>query len=114
MSNIWSVIVRGSLGKCPSCNQGDLFSKYLRQVVNCNSCDEYFGNISADDGPAWLTILIVGHLIAPFIIMFSPNNNWPDWLLVITWSIISIMLILIILPRAKGVFISILWYLKNK
>jgi uncharacterized protein (DUF983 family) len=29
------------------------------------SCGEHFGKIHADDGPAWLTIIIVGHLVVP-------------------------------------------------
>lgn len=112
--SFFSVIIRGILGRCPNCGGGKIFFKYLKQASSCIECNEKLGEIRADDGPAWLTILIVGHLLAPFIIIFAFSTDWPDWLSIIIWSALSIILALIILPRAKGVFISIIWWLKNK
>ena len=57
------IIIRGIKLRCPSCGEGKLFASYLKQVNNCTLCGESYRNIHADDGPAWLTILIVGHLL---------------------------------------------------
>ena len=113
LKKFWPVIVRGILGRCPNCGQGKLFAKYLKQVNSCSICNKYLGNIRADDGPAWLTILVVGHLLAPFIIIFASKTSWPDWLSVTIWSILAVVMALIILPRAKGLFIAVLWQLRQ-
>jgi uncharacterized protein (DUF983 family) len=42
--------------------RGKIFRSYLYQMQSCPSCREHFGKIHADDGPAWLTIIIVGLL----------------------------------------------------
>jgi uncharacterized protein (DUF983 family) len=62
---IWPAIARAVAGKCPACGRGKFFRRYLHQMANCSSCGEHFGKIHADDGPAWLTIIIVGHLVVP-------------------------------------------------
>ena len=108
------IIIRGIKLRCPCCGEGKLFSSYLKQVNNCVLCGESLGDIHAEDGPAWLTILIVGHLLAPFIIVFSSATNWPDWLSIIVWSILAIILVILILPIAKGFFIAIIWKLNYK
>jgi len=107
------VIIRGILEKCPNCGQGKLFIKYLKQVDHCSKCNENLSEVKADDGPAWLTILIVAHLLVPFIIGFSFETTWPDWLSISMWSILAVLLVLIILPRAKGLFIAIIWKLSS-
>jgi uncharacterized protein (DUF983 family) len=62
---IWPAIARAVAGKCPVCGRGKFFRRCLHQMANCSSCGEHFGKIHADDGPAWLTIIIVGHLVVP-------------------------------------------------
>jgi uncharacterized protein (DUF983 family) len=111
--SFWLAIMRGILGRCPNCGIGKLFAKYLKPVNNCALCAEHLGTIRADDGPAWLTILIVGHLLAPFIIIFAFADTWPDWLSISLWSILATILALVILPRSKGLFIAIIWRLNN-
>jgi uncharacterized protein (DUF983 family) len=111
--NLSRMIKNAIIGKCPSCGKGALFDSYLKQVNNCKTCNKYLGDIRADDGPAWLTILIVGHLLAPFIIIFSFNSNWPDWLSISLWSFLAVILVLIILPKAKGLFIAVILYLRD-
>lgn len=109
LKSLWHVLTLAALLRCPNCGGGKLFASYLKQVEQCEICSEKFGHIRADDGPAWLTILIVGHILGPFILMALPNITWPDW--AVTLTIISMMLTLalVILPRAKGVFIAIIW-----
>lgn len=114
LKKFWPVIIKGLLERCPSCGKGKLYYRYLKQVEHCDICNENLGVIRADDGPAWLTILIVGHLLAPFIIAFSFNTIWPNWLSISVWSVLAVVLAMMILPRAKGLFIGILWKLKNK
>ncbi len=104
----WKVVGRGTIGKCPKCGEGNLFTRYLKHVECCNVCEERFGHIRADDGPSWLTIIVVGHLFA-FILTFTPSVNWPNWAIISVWSAAALMLALLVLPRAKGLFIGVIW-----
>ncbi len=105
----WLGVSRGALGRCPHCGEAKLFLSYLKIVPNCPGCGHFLAQYKADDGPAYFTILIVGHLlIAPML--FSP--------LVRTWSsgtVLSIMLpgliaaTFLLLPRVKGAFVGVQW-----
>ncbi len=70
---VWPAIVRAVSGRCPACGGGKFFKSYLRQVDRCFVCDESFGQIHADDGPAWLTIGIVGHIVVPMALFAETN-----------------------------------------
>lgn len=105
----WLVARRAVLGLCPNCGRGKLFATYLKQVDNCSVCDEAFGHIRADDGPAWLTVLVTGHLLLPVAVTVTLNTNWPDWVYMTLWPGISVVLILALLQPSKGVFIAAIW-----
>ena len=100
---------RGAQGRCPNCADGRLFRAYLKPVEHCDVCHENWGEVRADDGPAWLTILIVGHLLVPFFHVVGFNNDLPDWAPGLILAAIGTVLSLIILPRAKGAFMALIW-----
>jgi uncharacterized protein (DUF983 family) len=102
-------MIRGLAGRCPQCGRGRLFTSYLKPVRECAVCGEDLGHIRADDGPAWATILLVGHILAPFLLGILPNSSWPDWMLMATIIPATLVLTLVLLPRMKGVFIGIIW-----
>ncbi len=56
---------------------------YLKVRENCPVCGEALHHHRADDGPAYLTILIVGHLMAPLII-YAFTTWRPDPLVLAT------------------------------
>lgn len=107
--DFWLVVIRGIIGRCPNCGEGELFSHYLKQVDNCAVCDENLGIVCADDGPAWLTMLVVGHILAPLMLAIVPNSTLPDWQAMIVWSSAAFILAIAVLPRAKGIFIGVVW-----
>ncbi len=106
---LWPAIGRGLLGRCPRCGRAPLFARYLRQVDECPCCGERWGAIRADDAPPWLTILIVGHILAPFMIAVVRDELLPPWLATAGCVAIALALCLLILPRAKGLFIALIW-----
>lgn len=101
--------MRAALCRCPACGRGKLFSRYLKQVETCTECGEPLGHIRADDGPAWLTIMVVGHLLAPFLLVFYSVAAIPDWALMLAWTVLALLLTLLVLPRAKALFIGVMW-----
>ncbi len=104
----WLSAGRAALGRCPSCGKGRLFRAYLKQVETCSACGERFGHIRADDGPAWLTILVVGHIIVGLALAVEPYTTWSSWVAVPVWSGLTIGMTLALLPSAKGIFIAAL------
>ena len=100
---------RGLKRKCPNCGQGWLFAGYLKTADSCSHCGQDFTAHRADDGPAYLTILVVGHIIG-FAMHFIWSAYRPDPLtmaLVLTAG--SVALSLWLLPRLKGMIIAIQW-----
>ncbi len=108
------ILWRGVCERCPKCGQGRIFQSYLKQNESCTVCGENLARFRADDGPAWLTILIVGHVVVPTAIYFSMHDVLPDGIAISLLFALTISVALLVLPRAKGVFISVLWLLAQK
>ena len=102
-------LLRGWRLKCPSCGSGPLMRTYLKTHDQCVVCGEEIHHHRADDGPAYMTILVAGHLLAPMI-MFVYSTFRPDPLIMaIFFCILFTALALFLLPRFKGVFVAIQW-----
>lgn len=102
-------LLRGWRRHCPSCGSGPMFSGYLKVRASCPVCGEALHHQRADDGPAYLTILIVGHLMAPtFLIVFTKFRPEPLTLAAI-FSVGTVALSLYLLPRIKGALIGLQW-----
>ncbi|PWG16211.1 DUF983 domain-containing protein [Salibaculum griseiflavum] len=102
-------ILRGLRRRCPNCGDGIMFDGYLKVADHCPACQETLSHHRADDGPAYLTILIVGHLMAPIIHVVFTHFR-PDPLVMATaFTIGCVALSLYLLPRMKGLVVNIQW-----
>ena len=100
---------RGLRRRCPSCGQGPMFEGYLKVSDSCAVCGEELKHHRADDGPAYLTILVVGHLMAP-ILHVSFTRFRPEPLVMATiFTLGCVALSLYLLPRLKGLVVGIQW-----
>lgn len=105
----WDSMLRGWRGKCPKCGSGPLLHGYLKVNDHCTVCRQEFHHHRADDGPAYLTILIVGHLLAPLLhIVFVTWRPEPLTLFSI-FAVGCVGLSLYLLPRLKGAMIGFQW-----
>jgi uncharacterized protein (DUF983 family) len=109
---VWAAMGRGARSRCPNCGRSPLFRAYLKPVDACAHCSEVFRHIRADDGPAWLTILIVGHIVVGLALTLEIYAPIPVWASVALFCGLSLAMILWLLPRAKGVFIGAIWAMK--
>jgi uncharacterized protein (DUF983 family) len=100
---------RGLRGRCPACGEGRLFARYLKQVAACPSCGVPLGHLRSDDAAPWLTILVVGHIVVPLMLSVERYSQWPEWVAMIVWPFFALALALVVLPRAKGLLLSIIW-----
>ena len=78
-----ALLARGFHKTCPQCGKGPLLTGYLKPQASCSACKEDFSHISADDGPAWLTLLIVGHAVVPLMLFFGRSDVVPLWLAIL-------------------------------
>ena len=102
-------VLRGLRCKCPNCGEGNLFSSYLKVADTCPNCHEELFHHRADDGPAYLTILLVGHIIG-FVMHFVWVYLRPEPLVMATsLTIFAVALSLFLLPRMKGMVVGIQW-----
>ena len=107
-------VLRGLAGHCPACGKGALFWKYLKVNGRCEVCDQDLARYPADDGPAYLTIILVGHMIVAPLLLFPIIWESP-----LTISVPVIMaplavLTLALLPRIKGGWIGMMYALGVK
>jgi uncharacterized protein (DUF983 family) len=105
----WLAVRRGFLRRCPNCGEGHLFEGYLKVTDSCPACDEVLSHHRADDGPAYLTILLVGHLVA-FMMHFLWVTFRPDPLVFATMlTVVAVGMSLWLLPRFKGAIVGYQW-----
>lgn len=106
---LWSALARGWRRKCPNCGSGPLLRGYLKVHDTCQVCRQDLTHHRADDGPAYLTILIVGHLMAPLLLIVF--ETWrPEPLTLFTiFAVGCVGLSLYLLPRLKGAVIGFQW-----
>jgi len=100
---------RGVRGLCPACGEGRLLAGYLKPVESCAVCGEALGHVRSDDAAPWLTILIVGHIVVPLMLLVEQNSDWPMWVPMVLWPSVAMGLMAAILPRAKGLLTSVIW-----
>ncbi len=100
---------RGALLRCPNCGVGHLFRSYLKPVDSCAHCGEPLGYIRADDGPTWLTLIIVGHVVVALALIVVSTTDWSTGFSMVFFSALAAVLSLALLPSAKGIFIGIIW-----
>ncbi|MEQ8294226.1 MAG: DUF983 domain-containing protein [Roseovarius sp.] len=106
---LWPALRRGFRRKCPKCGSGPIMESYLKVRDTCTVCREDLSHHRADDGPAYLTILIVGHLMAPLLhVSFTMFRPEPLVLFTI-FAIGCVGLSLYLLPRLKGAVVSFQW-----
>jgi len=102
-------LLRGWRRRCPNCGAGPMLRGYLKVRDTCPVCGEELHHHRADDGPAYLTILIVGHLLAP-ILLFTYTKWRPEPLVMaVGFTIGTVALSLYLLPRLKGAMVALQW-----
>ncbi len=86
-----------------------MLHSYLKVNASCSACGEDLTHQRADDGPAYLTILIVGHIVMP-VLFWTFTAYRPDpVLMAAVFGTATVALSLFLLPRLKGVVVAIQW-----
>lgn len=86
-----------------------MLNGYLKVRDECPVCGEELYHHRADDGPAYLAILIVGHIMAPLIMYLFVRFRPDPLVLGALLAVGSVALSLYLLPRLKGMVVAVQW-----
>lgn len=86
-----------------------MLRSYLKVRDHCPVCEEELHHHRADDGPAWLTIVIVGHVMIPLMYHAFVAYRPEPLILASSFCLGSVLMALWLLPRLKGFVVAFQW-----
>lgn len=97
----------GFRGRCPRCGEGRLYSGFLKIADGCGFCGLKYGFENVGDGAVPFLILIIGAIgvgLGAWILLAFDTEVWVPILVTVP---VVILLVLILMPRAKGILIAL-------
>ena len=110
--DLWTAMKRGFRCRCPRCGVGKLFGAFLKTADNCSACGLDFSPHRADDLPAYLVIVIVGHIVVPVALWIETNYSPAVWLQMAIYLPLTFILSLLLLQPIKGTVVGLQWALR--
>lgn len=107
--NLALALRRGARGRCPACGEAKLFARFLKPVAACPACGERWAERRADDFPAYLVVLLLGHLMVPVVVEANRHLDIPGAVQMIGWPLLAVALALLLIQPAKGFVLGLLW-----
>ncbi len=95
--------------KCPACGEASLFAQFLKPAQQCAYCGQNFTGHQADDFPAYIVILLLGHILIPVMIEVNHALSVPLLWQAIIWPIFALVLALAMIQPVKGAVIGLQW-----
>jgi uncharacterized protein (DUF983 family) len=102
---------RGFRGRCPACGEGRMFRAFLKVNDSCPECSEELHHHRADDFPAYLVIVIVGHLLVPIVLIVETDIAPAMWISMTLWPAAALIMTLGLLQPVKGAVVAFQWFL---
>jgi len=109
---VGQAVLRGARLRCPACGKGALFRRYLKVVDHCAACGEAMHHQRADDFPAYVVIVIVGHIVVSLVLLVEMTYRPPLWVHAMLWLPLTVALALLLLPPIKGALVGLQWALR--
>jgi uncharacterized protein (DUF983 family) len=107
--SLLKAVSRGFAMKCPNCGKGHLFRRFLKVADTCEVCGEDFTAQRADDFPAYLVIIVVGHVVVPALLAVEVAYAPPAWLQLAIWLPLTLFSALALLQPTKGAIVGLQW-----
>lgn len=108
---LWQAMKRGMLGKCPRCGEGKLFRAYVKTVDHCAVCGEEIKHHRADDLPAYLVVVILGHIVVGAAMGVEASTELSLLQHLFIWLPLTIIGALVMLQPVKGAVVGLQWAL---
>jgi len=110
--DVWRALKRGFRGRCPRCGEGKLFHSFLKVNEQCPVCGQDLTHHRADDLPAYLVIIIVGHIVVPLALMIETNYAPDVALQLAIYLPVTLVASLLLLQPVKGAVVGLQWALR--
>src|ERR1700735_3622311 len=104
--DVWQARKRGFGGRCPRCGEGKLFRAFLKVDDHCSVCGLDFTPHRADDLPAYLVIVVVGHIVVPMALLIETNYAPPVALQLAIYLPLTLVASLALLQPVKGAVVG--------
>ncbi|MBB3933293.1 uncharacterized protein (DUF983 family) [Kaistia hirudinis] len=109
--SVQQAMMRGFACRCPACGSGRVFNGYLKVVDRCDACGEDLSHQRADDAPPYFTIVAVGHIIVPLILIVETTFHLSNFANLAIWLPLTLILTLVLLRPIKGAVVGMQWAL---
>ena len=110
--DLWLSLRRGFRGRCPRCGEGKLFRVFLKVEDRCSVCGLDFTPHRADDLPAYLVIVVIGHIVVPTVLLIETDYSPPVWLQLAVYLPLTVLMSLALLQPVKGAVVGLQWALR--
>jgi uncharacterized protein (DUF983 family) len=107
--NVGKAMKRGLFCRCPNCGEGKLFRAFLKPVDACAACGEDYTHQRADDLPAYLSIVVVGHIVVGGFMMTDMVWTVSNWTHLAIWTPLTVALAMATIQPIKGAVIGLQW-----
>ncbi len=108
----WLSVKRGLGGMCPACGRGRIFRALLKVNDHCPSCNEALHHHRADDLPAYLNIVLVGHIVVPLVLFVETAFAPPYWLHGVLWLPLTLIMAFALMHPIKGAVVAWQWAMR--
>ena len=109
-TTIGTALWRGLRGKCPKCGEGRIFRKFVKVADACDRCSEDFHHHRADDFPAYLVIILVGHIVVPLAMYVEVVYSPAYWIQAAVWLPLILAMSVGLLQPVKGAVVALQWH----
>ncbi len=97
----------GFRGRCPRCGEGRLYKSFLNVTDQCAVCDLDLSKEDAGDGAVPFIVFLVGAVCSGFGVWLHLVVGAPIWVAALLLTLLCIILVLILLPKTKGLLIAL-------
>lgn len=101
----------GFRGRCPRCGRGHMFRAFLKVAERCDVCGEEFFHHRADDLPAYLVIVFVGHVVVALLLYAEALRLFGYWSELAVFGALTLTMSLSLLQPVKGAVVALQWHL---
>ena len=108
MPKLGTALLRGLVNTCPACGRAKLFSGFLTVRTECGACHAPLGQFRADDAPPYFTILLVGHIVVPLLMITDRHFIPPLWLETAIFLPLTLLLSIGLLRPVKGATVGLM------
>lgn len=110
--SLMQAMARGFAGRCPHCGKGKLFGRFLKVAAHCESCGEEYHHHRADDLPAYLVIVFVGHIVVAAFMVAERIVEMSLWGHLTVWVPLTLIASVALLQPTKGAVVGLQWALR--